>query len=501
MVDKRGETPWQSPQWRFADFRLDPDNACLWRGAQAIALTPKAFAVLHYLVTHADRLVTKDALLEAVWPETAVSDAVVRMAIGELRRALGDTAQAPRYIATVRGGAIALWRPSWSTPRRSRPHRLGAPCCLPMPLMAPPDAPAVTARYVAVHPRPRIVPPPGASRRPTPNAATSPCCSVTWSDSTALAGALDPEDYREVVRAYHETCAEVIARFDGYMAQYLGDGVLVYFGYPVAHEDDAQRAVRAGLGMLDALGHAQYPPGAAAGRARWRCGWGSIPAWWWWARSGRGTRHEPLALGETPNIAARLQGTGSAQHAGDQCRDLAARSAASLPVRRWARHAPEGLAQPLEVYRVLDESAARSRLEVAGTTGLTPLVGREQEVGLLLERWAQVKEGMGQVVLLSGEAGIGKSRLVQVLQEHVASEPQAWLTPCQCSPYLPAYGPVSADRAAGAGGAALRARGVPAAEAQQTGGVPGAVWPAAGRGSCPSLPRSSPCRCRPPMPP
>src|SRR5438105_12399172 len=90
-----------SPQWRFADFRLDPDNACLWRGTQPIALTPKAFAVLHYLVTHPDRLVTKDTLLDAVWPETAISDTVVRMAIGEVRRVLGDTAQAPRFIATV----------------------------------------------------------------------------------------------------------------------------------------------------------------------------------------------------------------------------------------------------------------------------------------------------------------------------------------------------------------------------------------------------------------
>src|SRR5262245_16543231 len=89
------------PQWCFADFRLDPTNARLWQGAQVLALTPKAFDVLHYLVTHADRLVTKDALLDAVWPETAVSDGVVRMAIGEVRRALGDTAQAPRYIATV----------------------------------------------------------------------------------------------------------------------------------------------------------------------------------------------------------------------------------------------------------------------------------------------------------------------------------------------------------------------------------------------------------------
>src|SRR5882724_7147081 len=90
-----------SPQWRFADFRLDPDNACLWRGTQTIALTPKSFDVLYYLVTHPNRLVTKDTLLDAVWPELAISDAVMRIAIGELRRALGDTAQAPRFIATV----------------------------------------------------------------------------------------------------------------------------------------------------------------------------------------------------------------------------------------------------------------------------------------------------------------------------------------------------------------------------------------------------------------
>jgi DNA-binding winged helix-turn-helix (wHTH) protein len=100
-----------SPQWRFADFRLDPDNACLWRETQLITLTPKAFDVLHYLVTHPDRLVTKDALLGAVWPELAISDAVVRIAIGELRRALGDTVQSPRFIATVcTGGVIASWR-------------------------------------------------------------------------------------------------------------------------------------------------------------------------------------------------------------------------------------------------------------------------------------------------------------------------------------------------------------------------------------------------------
>src|SRR6266852_1972574 len=149
---------------------------------------------------------------------------------------------------------------------------------------------------------------------------------------------------------------------------------------------------------------------------------------------GGGTRQEQLALGETPNLAARLQGLAAP--------NTLVISTATLQLlggfftyQSLGTSVLKGLAQPVEIYQVLHESMARSRLEAAGSTGLTPLVGREQEVALLRERWAQVKDGMGQVVLLSGEAGIGKSRLVQVLKEHVASEPQVWLTPCQCSPY------------------------------------------------------------------
>src|SRR5712692_6268327 len=252
-------------------------------------------------------------------------------------------------------------------------------------------------------------------------------------DSTVLASQLDPEELREVVRAYQDTCAKVIARFEGHIAQYLGDGLLVYFGYPLAHEDDAQRAVRAGLGMIEALGQLNTRLEQEQGpRLAVRLGihTGLVVV----GEVGDGPRQEQLALGETPNIAARLQ-------------DIAAPntlviSAATLPLlsgffRCQALGTPrlKGLAQPLEVYQVLSESTARSRLEAGVGTGLTPLVDREQEVGLLRERWAQVKEGIGQVVLLSGEAGIGKSRLVQVLTDQVAAEPRAWLTPCQCSPY------------------------------------------------------------------
>jgi len=252
-------------------------------------------------------------------------------------------------------------------------------------------------------------------------------------DSTVLSGQLDPEDLREVVRAYQETCAKVIARFEGHIAQYLGDGLLVYFGYPLAHEDDAQRAVRAGLGMVEALGQLNTRLMQERGvhlAVRLGIHTGLVVV----GEVGGGTRQEQLALGETPNLAARLQGIAAPN-------TLVISVTTFQLLRGFFACQPlgtpllKGLAQPLAVYRVLYESMARSRLDVVGSTGLTPLVGREQEVGLLRERWAQVKDGLGQVVLLSGEAGIGKSRLVQVLQEHVAAEPQAWLTPCQCSPY------------------------------------------------------------------
>jgi TOMM system kinase/cyclase fusion protein len=252
-------------------------------------------------------------------------------------------------------------------------------------------------------------------------------------ESTALASQLDPEEWREVVRAYQATCAKVIARFEGHIAQYLGDGLLVYFGYPLAHEDDAPRAVRAGLGMVEAVAQlntrlAQEREVSLAVRLGIHTGLVVV------GDVGGDGRQEQLALGETPNVAARLQGLAAPN-------TLVISAATFHLLGGFFACQPlglpllKGVTQPLAVYRVLYESMARSRLEAAGSAGLTPLVGREQEIGLLRERWAQVKDGLGQVVLLSGEAGIGKSRLVQVLTEHVAAEPQAWLTPCQCSPY------------------------------------------------------------------
>ena len=303
------------------------------------------------------------------------------------------------------------------------------------PLAGPASQPTQIAQYPAPSAVQRHQEAPPQVARGTPEAErrqlTVLFCDLV--DSTILASQLDPEELREVVRAYQDTCAKVIARFEGHIAQYLGDGLLVYFGYPLAHEDDAQRAVRAGLGMIEALGQLNTRLAQERGvqlAVRLGIHTGLVVV----GEVGGGTRQEQLALGETPNLAARLQGIAAP--------NTVVISAATLQLlggffacQPLGTPLLKGFAQPLAVYRVLYESMARSRLEAAGSTGLTPLVGREQEVGLLLERWAQVKDGLGQVVLLSGEAGIGKSRLVQVLKEHVATEPQAWLTPCQCSPY------------------------------------------------------------------
>src|SRR5262245_11887005 len=171
-----------SPQWIFGPFRLDPDHACLWRDAEAIALPPKAFAVLHYLVTHPDRLVTKDELLDALWPETAVTDAVLRVAIGVLRKVLGDTVQTPRFIATMSRRGDRFLAPV-------EEHTNVAPVLVPVPA----EPVSLIASQV-----PETLPSPEAERR----RLTVLFCDLV--DSTRLAERLDPEDYREVVRAYHQ---------------------------------------------------------------------------------------------------------------------------------------------------------------------------------------------------------------------------------------------------------------------------------------------------------
>jgi class 3 adenylate cyclase len=251
-------------------------------------------------------------------------------------------------------------------------------------------------------------------------------------DSTPLARQLDPEDLREVIRAYQVTGVDIIQRFAGHVAQYLGDGLLVYFGYPQAHEDDAQRAVRAGLEMLAAMGPLNIRLVQDKGihlAVRIGIHTGLVVV----GEMGSGDRHEHLALGDTPNLAARLQGLAAPDTL--VISDATARLVQGyFTCQELGVQALKGIDTPVQVYQVVGESAAQSCLDVAGATGLTPLVGREAEVTLLRECWTQSTDGQGQVVMLSGEAGIGKSRLVRVLTERVVEAHAPRLT-LRCSSY------------------------------------------------------------------
>ena len=241
-------------------------------------------------------------------------------------------------------------------------------------------------------------------------------------DSTALSSQLDPEDLREVVRAYQAACAEVIQHFEGHIAQYLGDGLLIYFGYPQAHEDDAQRAVHTGLGIVEALHTLNHRLGRRPGVHLVVVG-----------EMGSGGRQEQLALGDTPNIAARLQGLATP--------DTVVISAATqrliqgyFTCHTLGGQTLKGVATPLQVYQVVRSTEVQQRFDVAAARGLTPLVGREHEVGILRDRWAQVRAGRGHIVVLSSEAGIGKSRLVQVVKDKIIGAATLRIE-YRCSPY------------------------------------------------------------------
>ena len=252
-------------------------------------------------------------------------------------------------------------------------------------------------------------------------------------DSTKLSRQLDPEDLREVVRAYQETAAAVIHQYEGHIAQYLGDGLLIYFGWPKAHEDDAQRALHSGLGIVDAITsrlnpHLHHEKGV---QLAVRIGLHTGPVVV--GEMGGGGRHEHLATGDTVNIAARLEGL-AAPNTVVISRVTARLVRQTFVLEDLGASALKGVAEPMAVWRVLGPRTP-SRHDDEATPSRTPLlVGRDEELGLLRRRWEQSKEGFGQVVLLSGAAGLGKSSLVAALRAQVGREGSARLT-LRCSPY------------------------------------------------------------------
>ena len=244
--------------------------------------------------------------------------------------------------------------------------------------------------------------------------------------STALSARLDPEDQREIISAYQKCVAETVRRFGGFLAKYMGDGVLVYFGYPQAHEDDAERAVRAGLEVIAAVAGLKTRTSlqTRAGIATGLVVVGDL--------IGSGEAQERGIVGETPNLAARLQGVAEPNMVviAESTRKLLGNL---FELQDLGPKDLKGIVGRPRAWAALRASSAEGRFEALHATGLTALVGREEEIELLLRRWARAKIGEGQVVLLSGEAGIGKSRLTAALLESVASEPHTRLR-YFCSP-------------------------------------------------------------------
>jgi class 3 adenylate cyclase/predicted ATPase len=282
-----------------------------------------------------------------------------------------------------------------------------------------------------------------ASEEPARRASSAPTAeaerrqlTVMFCDlvgSTELSQQLDPEELREINRAYQDAAKAAIERYDGYVARYMGDGVLAYFGYPQAHEDDAERSVHAGLELVRAIAELNAVADSGedielavrVGIATGPVVVGDI--------IGEGASQESAVVGETPNVAARMQGiaTPNSVVVASSTHDL---EAGQFEHEDLGEHTVKGIAEPVHAWRVVSARAVQDRFEAVHRTGLTAFVGRDQEIALLMERWQAAKEGDGQIALLSGEAGIGKSRIMQVLRERLDAEPHTRVR-YQCSPY------------------------------------------------------------------
>jgi len=423
----------------FGDYTLDSEQYELRQAGGLVPLEPRVFDLLAYLIQHSGRTVPTEELLAQLYPNEFAPVERLTNAVAQARKVLGDTGQTQRYIQTVRRRGYRFRVPVTPQPPGPAPP---APPGWPGPGEPVEQAPAHVVSSpppVPLDPSPALPP-----AEPTASALLSTGPGLSQAERRQLtvlvcrlvavaarAEPLDPEELLEVVRAYHALCAEVVRQYAGHIAQSQGERLVVYFGYPQAHEDDARRAVHTGLslvaGMAELRRRLQRVRGVRlAVQAGIHTGIVVVGA------LGHDAR-ELFALGNTPTIAAQIQGLAAP--------DTVVISSATrrliegyFEAQVLGTYMLDDPSEPLAVYQIRQGWITQSRFAVAVTQGLTPLVGREQELGLLRERWTQVQDGLGQVVVLSGEAGIGKSRLVQALKESLPREAHTRIE-CSCSPY------------------------------------------------------------------
>jgi len=327
-----------------------------------------------------------------------------------------------RRVAAEEDGEILVWIGNDAS--RVKPR---APPAVPRHSLRATSAPSPPPRSDSSPSKPPEPPRADAQRRQL----TVMFCDLVG--STALSAELDPEDLREVITAFQDRCRQAIQRYQGFIARYMGDGMLVYFGYPRAHEDDAERAVRAGLEIVRSMEGLNDEMGEAHGRAlavRIGVTTGSVVVG---DIIGEGAAEEAAVVGETPNLAARLQGVAEPNQL---VIALVTRQLVGelFELEDRGTHALKGIARPVRVWRVISEREVEGRFEARRVGSGLPLVGRQEELGLLLRSWETSKDGHGQVVLIQGEGGIGKSRLLAALRERVADEDYVWVA-VRCSPY------------------------------------------------------------------
>ena len=403
----------------FGEHFLDAARRELRRRGELVAVEPQVFDLLIYLIQNRDRVVSKDELLEAIWGGRIVSESALTTRINAVRKAVGDTGAAQRVIRTIQRKGVRFV---------GEVREAGKPVA---PVEPPPAAedPLRSALQSTEIDRPADRPEPGKERDARPPEALAErrqltVMSCNLAGSAPLASRLDPEDLRDLFAGYRRAVAEIATRFEGFVAPHSGDGVSIYFGYPRAHEDDAERAICCALTVADMATpldpDEKLPTRAGIATSMVVVG-GPIDT---------GGSREGIAVGEAPGLATRLQ-----EIAAPHC-VLIAESTRRLvgELFEYQTVAATGTAGPMQVWRVIRPSAVASRFEALRGSSLTGLVGRDEEIDLLLRRWARAKAGDGHVVLVSGEPGLGKSRIVAALQERLGAQTHLRLS-YFCSPY------------------------------------------------------------------